>query len=142
LFLISSGFYTLLFGLSCYFLYRGKNINHHKLHLAWIISLFLITTLGGLISASSGLDDLVVAYTAVRTQNFAPNSLYIYGTCKVSNDKVGCFLTVQLLTHISSTITDSVLIHRIFLVWGSNVWIIVFPILSSLATNGMSFDLI
>ncbi|KIK68213.1 hypothetical protein GYMLUDRAFT_154011, partial [Collybiopsis luxurians FD-317 M1] len=66
------GFYILLFDLSCYFLYKGKGITYRKLHLTWIISLFIISTLGGLINASSNLDDLVAAYTALLTRDDGP----------------------------------------------------------------------
>ncbi|KAF5356468.1 hypothetical protein D9757_012478 [Collybiopsis confluens] len=66
------GFYTLLFGLACYFLFTGEHLAHRKLHIGWIISLFILSTLGGLITASSGLDDLAIQYTALLTQNPIP----------------------------------------------------------------------
>ncbi|KIK66401.1 hypothetical protein GYMLUDRAFT_239358 [Collybiopsis luxurians FD-317 M1] len=125
------GFYTLLFGLSCYLLHKNRNIGHRKLHLTWTIALFFISTLGGLINAASGLDDLVVAYTALLTQDADPFFDFL-SQSKRETVMVGLAYTCMILTN---AIADSVLIHRIYLVWGSNIWIATFPILASLAVN-------
>jgi len=66
------GFYVLLFSLSTYFLYRGETVFNRKLHFFWTITVFFISTFGALINASSGIQDAVVIYTAMRTQDFNP----------------------------------------------------------------------
>ncbi|KAF5343403.1 hypothetical protein D9757_015364, partial [Collybiopsis confluens] len=102
------GFYTLLFGLACYFLFTGKHFAHRKLHISWIISLFILSTLGGLITASSGLDDLAIQYTALLTQNSAPFikavTHYEKGTVMVGF-QYSCLIVVNVLA-------DSVIVSQ------------------------------
>ncbi|KIK56262.1 hypothetical protein GYMLUDRAFT_87349 [Collybiopsis luxurians FD-317 M1] len=125
------GFYVLVFGLSCYLLYKNHNIGRRKLHLTWTISLFFISSLGGLINASSGLDDLVQIYTTLLTQDPTPLLKFVQKSER-ETVMVGLAYTCMILANV---IADSVLIHRMFLVWGSNVKIIVLPILASLVLN-------
>ncbi|KAF9056871.1 hypothetical protein BDP27DRAFT_1433327 [Rhodocollybia butyracea] len=133
------GFYTLLFGLSVHFLYKGKNIPHRNLHIAWIISLFLITSVGGIISAATGIDDLVVIYNTLRTQDLAA-FVKFFNANTAETVMTGFVYTCLVL---ANCIADSVMIHRIYLVWGSRLWIIILPALASLVLNvvGLTSDI-
>ncbi|KAF5357319.1 hypothetical protein D9758_005836 [Tetrapyrgos nigripes] len=129
------GFYALLFGLSTYFLCKNKLISRRELHLAWTTALFLISTFGALINASSGIMDAVVMYDALRTQNFGPFISYS------SHDQTQTIITGLTYTSFvfANLIADAVLIHRCYIVWGSKKWIIVLPALASLAVNAIGF---
>ncbi|KAF5356467.1 hypothetical protein D9757_012479 [Collybiopsis confluens] len=127
------GFYTLLFGLACYFLFTGEHLAHRKLHITWIISLFILSTLGGLITVSSGLDDLAIQYTALLTQNPAP---FVKAVTHYEKETVMVGFQYSCLV-VVNVLADSVIIHRIFLIWGSNVWAIMLPVLAVIATNSV-----
>jgi len=125
------GFYVLLFSLSTYFLYKSKTVYNRRLHLFWTIAVFVISTFGALMNVSSGIQDAVVIYTAMRSQDFNPFFAYVMQNemqTAITGITYSCLI-------IANCIADSVLIHRIYLVWGSKIWIIIFPILSSLVAN-------
>lgn len=82
----SLGFYVFLFSLSTYFLYKGKHLLNRKLHIFWTTSAFLIGTFGALINASSGIQDAVAIYTAMRTQNFIP--FFAYATANETQNAI------------------------------------------------------
>ncbi|KIK59194.1 hypothetical protein GYMLUDRAFT_1005304, partial [Collybiopsis luxurians FD-317 M1] len=71
------GFYLVIFSLSTYFLCKGRYIVRPRLHLTWTTLVFLISTLGALLSISNGIMDAVVIYTAIRTQDFGPFEKYV-----------------------------------------------------------------
>ncbi|KAF9058656.1 hypothetical protein BDP27DRAFT_1453863 [Rhodocollybia butyracea] len=133
------GFYTLLFGLSFHFLYNSKNISHRTLHLVWIVCLFVIASVGGILSAVSGIVDLVALYDALRTQDPTPLEKF-FSQNTAETVMVGFEYTCLVL---ANSIADSVIIHRIYLVWGSRLWIIIPPILASLVINtvGLAGDI-
>jgi len=125
------GFYVFLFSLSTYFLYKGKSLFHRRIHIIWTTSIFLIGTLGALINAASGIQDAVVIYTALRTQNFDP--FFAYVTANETQTAITGVTYTFLI--VANCIADAVLIHRIYLVWGSNKWVVALPIVSSCAAN-------
>ncbi|KAF9066546.1 hypothetical protein BDP27DRAFT_1423794 [Rhodocollybia butyracea] len=127
------GFYTLLFGLSFHLLRHAKNISHQKLHLSWMLSLFLVSSVGGMMNAASNIDDLVFAYNAIRTQDFARFLKFI--TQDPAETVMTGFSYICLV--LANTVADSVIIHRIYLVWGSKLWIIILPAIVSLAINAV-----
>ncbi|KIK64624.1 hypothetical protein GYMLUDRAFT_160633, partial [Collybiopsis luxurians FD-317 M1] len=71
------GIYLVIFGLSTYFLSRGRYIYSSSLHLIWTTVIFLVSTSGALFSVASGILDAVVIYTAIRTQDFGPFEKYV-----------------------------------------------------------------
>jgi len=133
------GFYTLLFGLSFHFLYNSTNISHRTLNLVWIVCLFVIASVGGLLSAISGIVDLVALYNALRSQDPTPlEKFFTENTAETV--MVGFEYTCLVL---ANCIADSVIIHRIYLVWGSRLWIVIPSVLASLVINtvGLAGDI-
>ncbi|THU94702.1 hypothetical protein K435DRAFT_798677 [Dendrothele bispora CBS 962.96] len=130
------GFYTFLFGLSTYFLLKHQFIFRRQLHLVWTTLSFVISTLGALLNVSSSVMDAVVFYDTLRTQNLDRFNIYI------TQDKTQTIITGLALTCfvVANCITDSVLIHRCYIVWGSRKWIILLPVLASILLN--SFGLV
>jgi hypothetical protein len=131
--LVIFGVYALLFGTLIYFLRNGKVIVHQKLFVIWAISVFLISSVGALANASSGIQDAVVLYNALRTQNYGPFLQY------VTQDETQTALTGVTYTFLVAVncLADAVLIHRIYLVWGSRRWTLALPILTSMAINAV-----
>ncbi|KIK56217.1 hypothetical protein GYMLUDRAFT_247971 [Collybiopsis luxurians FD-317 M1] len=127
------GFYTLLFGIAFHLLYKNNGLSHRKLQIAWTTLLFLVTTLEALINASSGIDGLVVQCTALQTQDFLP---FIKFATQDEKETVMMGLTYTCLI-VANSIADSVLIYRMFLVWGSTVWVIAVPVIASVVINGL-----
>lgn len=72
-----SGFYVFLFSLSTYFLYKEKTLTNRRMHIFWMTSVFLIGAFGALINASSGIQDAIVIYTALRTQDYDAFIAYV-----------------------------------------------------------------
>ncbi|KAF9059319.1 hypothetical protein BDP27DRAFT_1453396 [Rhodocollybia butyracea] len=135
------GFYTLLFGISVYFLCTVKNIPRWKSHLAWTISLFLVTAPGSITSISSSLRDLVVLYETMRTQDDVLAFIEFFTENETQTALVGFSYTSIV---VANTLVDSLLIHRIYIIWESRLWIIVLPTIASLATNavGLASDIL
>jgi len=127
------GIYFVIFGLSAYHLWYSQEVYHRRLHLTWTTALFLISCLGGLASATSGMLDLVVEYNAMRTQNPGPFLQYVTENGP-QTALVGIAYTCLI---VANSLADSVLIHRIYLVWGSRNWTLALPILLSLAINSV-----
>ncbi|THU96501.1 hypothetical protein K435DRAFT_797254 [Dendrothele bispora CBS 962.96] len=132
------GFYTFLFGLSTYFLLKHQFILRRQLHLVWTT----FTSTGPMFLASKTLGksgkfyeysvmDAVVFYNTLRTQNLDQFNIYI------TQDKTQTIFTGLALTCfvVANCITDSVLIHRCYIVWGSRKWIISLPVLASILLN-------
>ncbi|KAF9056874.1 hypothetical protein BDP27DRAFT_1242006, partial [Rhodocollybia butyracea] len=71
------GIYFVIFGLTTYYLWYASEVYHRRLHLAWTTALFLISCLGGIANATSGILDLIVEYNTLRTQNPVPFTQYI-----------------------------------------------------------------
>ncbi|KAF9070238.1 hypothetical protein BDP27DRAFT_1447113 [Rhodocollybia butyracea] len=139
--IISFAFVLALFGtpgstrcsLESYFIFSAKAKRFHigKLHFAWTISLFMVSLPGGLLSAAAGIDDLVAQYNALRTQNVSQFQKIITQDESITI-MVGFEYTCLVL---ANSIADSVVIHRIYLVWGSRLWIILLPAVVSLVIN-------
>ncbi|KAF5357333.1 hypothetical protein D9758_005827 [Tetrapyrgos nigripes] len=127
------GFYVLLFGLSTYFLCKNKQIVRRRLHLTWTTFLFLISTFGALINASSGIMDAVVMYTAVSTQDFTQ---FIKHSSSDRTQEIISGLTYSTLIAVN-LVADAVLINRCYLVWGRKISVIVLPILAAFGVNSI-----
>ncbi|KAF9058657.1 hypothetical protein BDP27DRAFT_1343183 [Rhodocollybia butyracea] len=127
------GIYFVIFGLSTYHLWYSQDVYRRRLHLTWTTALFLISCLGGLASATSGMLDLVVEYNTMRTQNPGPFVQYVTQNGP-QTALVGIAYTCLI---VANSLADSVLINRIYLVWDSRKWTLVPPILLSLAINSV-----
>ncbi|KIK51346.1 hypothetical protein GYMLUDRAFT_234145 [Collybiopsis luxurians FD-317 M1] len=66
------GIYLVVFGLSTYFLCKGKYVYNPGMHLMWTTAVFLISTSGAIFNITCSFIDVVEFYTAVETQNFDP----------------------------------------------------------------------
>ncbi|EEB95445.1 hypothetical protein MPER_05587 [Moniliophthora perniciosa FA553] len=78
--LFVAGFYTLLYGLSTYFIIKRQSIVNKKLHLAWTTAVFFISSLGALTKASTAIVDATFYYEAVRTGDLGPLEAYSSGS--------------------------------------------------------------
>ncbi|ESK88063.1 hypothetical protein Moror_10762 [Moniliophthora roreri MCA 2997] len=131
--LLLFGFYILLFGQSFYFLSTRRNTDNRKLHLAWITSLFFVATAAAFINAASDVWDSVVAFRTLQTQDIMPFVAYSQG----NKDKTGIIAATYIGYVVTNCIADSVLLHRLYIIWSSSKLIVAFPVLASIVANAV-----
>ncbi|KIK50663.1 hypothetical protein GYMLUDRAFT_438082 [Collybiopsis luxurians FD-317 M1] len=127
------GIYIFLFGLTSYHLGSQAGVQHRQLQFVWITSLFLISALGALSNVSSGILDAVILYNTLRSQDVGPFLHYVEQN-ETQTALVGVAYTCLI---VANSMADAVLIHRIYLVWGSKKAVLILPILASLAINSV-----
>ncbi|KAK7047169.1 hypothetical protein VNI00_006835 [Paramarasmius palmivorus] len=129
--LLLFGFYVLLFGQSFYHLKTRRNVINRELHLGWITSLFVMTTVASFVMAASDVMDAVISFEALKTQD--PTHFLTYGIYDPA--KTGIIAMTYLGYVVANCIADSFLLYRLFTVWGSSKRIVAFPAVASLVAN-------
>ncbi|ESK88059.1 hypothetical protein Moror_10758 [Moniliophthora roreri MCA 2997] len=131
--LLLSGFYILLLGQSLYFLSTRRDADNRRLHLTWITSLFFVAIAASFINAAGDVWDSVTAFQVLQTQDIMSFVAYSQG----NKDKTGIIAATYLGYVLMNCISDSFLIHRLYVVWGSSRRAIAFPVVASVAVNAV-----
>ncbi|EEB95341.1 hypothetical protein MPER_05700, partial [Moniliophthora perniciosa FA553] len=66
------GFYVLLFGMVVYFLFARRDMVNRKLHLGWVIVLFMLSVSSSLFEISLTLREATLAFYAASTKDTDP----------------------------------------------------------------------
>ncbi|ESK87742.1 hypothetical protein Moror_11279 [Moniliophthora roreri MCA 2997] len=131
------GVYVLLFGTATHLLWRRISSNSNiKLHLPWVVVLFVISTSMVVVQTTFIVRCAVPEFQAVKEDNPGP----LQRSPKL-NDPLLQVIAYQMLPVISNAIADSMLIHRCHIIWGSNFKKpITYPLIAmSIITTVMNF---
>ncbi|KAI3601271.1 hypothetical protein WG66_013299 [Moniliophthora roreri] len=127
------GFYVLLFGMAIYFLLTRRNMVNKRLHLGWVIALFVLSVSSALFEAGINLREAALAFHAVSTQDTRPLEEWEFVPFKASRLVPDTFS--RMFYVLANCIADSILLYRCFIIWGSRKHVIIVPLLVLLATN-------
>ncbi|ESK93535.1 hypothetical protein Moror_1633 [Moniliophthora roreri MCA 2997] len=128
------GLYVPLFAISVYFLWTRRDTNR-TLHLASIVCLFVMATGISFVAAASDVSDSLVFFRTVQTQDRVAFRAYLAG----GPAKKGLSGTLYLGYALTNCIGDSILIHRLYTIWGDkNKLYIAPPIILSVLANAFS----
>ncbi|ESK93537.1 hypothetical protein Moror_1635 [Moniliophthora roreri MCA 2997] len=129
--LLLFGFYALLFGQLLHFLWTRPNVINRRLHIIWITCLFVMATTTSFVSLASSIEDAVVYFRALQTQDLDPFFTYL----GPSQAKAGITGAINIGYVVTNCIADSVLIYRLYAICGSRRRAVAFPIVASVVTN-------
>ncbi|KAF9259811.1 hypothetical protein L218DRAFT_989919 [Marasmius fiardii PR-910] len=127
------GFYIALFALCVYLLRQGEG-RFRTLYFSSVAVLFVISTSMVAVETAQELQESVVLFKSVRTQDFLPFLKFTtHDTTKTIIYAFRCILPVA-----ANAAADFILIHRCYAVWGSTKRILVPLILASFVVNVIS----
>ncbi|KAK7047158.1 hypothetical protein VNI00_006824 [Paramarasmius palmivorus] len=106
---------------------------NRRLHIAWITSLFVVTTVAAFVITASDIMDGVISFTSLKTQD--PSHFLSYGVYDPA--KTGIIVVTYIGYVLANCIADSVLLHRLYTIWGSRKRIVAFPLLASVVANAI-----
>ncbi|ESK91991.1 hypothetical protein Moror_10357 [Moniliophthora roreri MCA 2997] len=127
------GFYILLFGMVVYFLFTRRNMANRRLHLVWVILLFILSALSSLFDAAMILREATLAFHAASTKDTGPLEDWETIPAKASNLILEIF--AKMFYFFANCIADGILLYRCFIVWESGKGVIIVLLLVILATN-------
>ncbi|ESK93522.1 hypothetical protein Moror_1645 [Moniliophthora roreri MCA 2997] len=133
-FLLFGGGRIIIFFL-LHFLWTRPNMINRKSHVAWIACLFVMATATSFVSTASVVMDSVVFFRVVQTQDLAPFITYIGDSQAMAG--IAGFTNIGYV--VTNCIADSVLIHRLYTIWGSTTRVIAVPVLASVVANAFGF---
>ncbi|KAI3604473.1 hypothetical protein WG66_008280 [Moniliophthora roreri] len=123
------GFYVLLFGM-CMYLVMQKRVPHLRIYIPAIIILFILATIGLILSVVN-IEHISAAYVGtLRTGDLtklmvaAPKSLQLSAA-------------THFVYVLANVVTDVSLIYRCYIIWGSKRRFIVAPCLVSIGSNSL-----
>ncbi|KAK1224817.1 hypothetical protein PQX77_012263 [Marasmius sp. AFHP31] len=116
------GMYIIIFGTSLNVLWHRRESSASKAYMNWIIALFVLTAIHNATEAWINIDQTIVTFNAVKTNNYillrslfggipspgwtARAALYAF-----SSAMMGC-------------IFDYLMVHHCYIIWGYNKWIL------------------
>ncbi|EEB89328.1 hypothetical protein MPER_12583 [Moniliophthora perniciosa FA553] len=127
------GFYVLLFGMVVYFLSTRRNMVNKKLHLGWVITLFVLSASSALLRAGLILREAALAFHAASMQDIDPLVEWESIPAKASYLVPDAFSLIFYV--LANCIADGILLYRCFVIWESRKRVIIVPLLVMLATN-------
>ncbi|ESK91989.1 hypothetical protein Moror_10355 [Moniliophthora roreri MCA 2997] len=128
------GFYILLFGMVVYFLFTRRNMVNRKLHLGWVIALFMLSVSSSLFEAAIMLREATLAFRAASTKDTEP--LEDWESSSKAPKLVPDIFSGMFYV-FANCIADGILLYRCFAVWESAKGVIIVLLLVLLATNAM-----
>ncbi|KAF9257621.1 hypothetical protein L218DRAFT_839542, partial [Marasmius fiardii PR-910] len=119
------GIYCIVFGLSIHVLFR-HNSSAHKLYKACTIALFTLATLYTAVRTCGICRDTLLAFNAATAKDYTSFIQYAHG-----DDRKTAWLYVNtlILNFHCSSIADTMLIHRCYIIFNSNK-LILYPLIS------------
>ncbi|KAI3608206.1 hypothetical protein WG66_006502 [Moniliophthora roreri] len=127
------GFYVLLFGMVVYFLFTRRNMVNRKLHLGWVIVLFVLSVSSALIGAGITLREAALGFRAASTHDIKPLEDW---KIPPSVPHLVLQVLVGIFRLLANCIADAILLYRWFVVWEPMKSGFIFLVLALLATNG------
>ncbi|ESK83526.1 hypothetical protein Moror_4857 [Moniliophthora roreri MCA 2997] len=126
------GFYVLLFGMVVYFLFTRRNMVNRKLHLGWVIVLFVLSVSSALIGAGITLREAALGFRAASTHDIKPLEDW---KIPPSVPHLVLQVLVGIFRLLANCIADAILLYRCFVVWEPMKSGFIFLVLALLATN-------
>ncbi|KAJ7925628.1 hypothetical protein B0H13DRAFT_2266276 [Mycena leptocephala] len=115
---------------AAYLIYHRAKGRHH-----WLVATICATTLLATAQLAIEIELVVLDFRAVR--------LAVVGEELAASEAIRqtatAYLVFNLALVINNMVTDSIFIYRCYVVWGRNIYIVVVPILSLLASSVIGF---
>ncbi|KAF9254791.1 hypothetical protein L218DRAFT_832757, partial [Marasmius fiardii PR-910] len=119
------GIYCIVFGLSIHVLFR-HNSSAHKLYKACTIALFTLATLYTAVQTWGTCRQTLLAFNAATAKDYTSYIQYPHG----DDRKTACeYVKTLILNFHCSSIADTMLIHRCYIIFNSNKFIL-YPLIS------------
>ncbi|KAJ6527523.1 hypothetical protein B0H19DRAFT_1275318 [Mycena capillaripes] len=127
----------LLFGITlwlvctaAYLIYHRAKTGHH-----WLVAAIFATALLATAQLAIEIELVVLDFRAVRLEVVGEE----LAASEVIRQTATAYLVFNLALVINNMVTDSIFIYRCYVVWGRNIYIVVVPILSLLASSVIGF---
>ncbi|KAK1222753.1 hypothetical protein PQX77_014393 [Marasmius sp. AFHP31] len=118
------GIYIIIFGQSINVLWgRGAESSGSKTYMRWIIALFVLATITNALTVWHYMNEALIIFNAVKTNDYIPFFEYTTGPSSlfVSAIQQGLHLSFSTIT---GCIFDYLMVHRCYIIWGHNKWIL------------------
>ncbi|KAJ8074383.1 hypothetical protein PM082_015283 [Marasmius tenuissimus] len=132
---IAYGFYVLLFGMCIRTLLRKEPGSTRKLFLWWSIVLFILATISAGCELYRFIAKTVLEFQAVKMRDETKLDEF-YTRDLTRNITDGFFFALFILTNI---VTDSILMYRCYIIWGSRKRVIVLPLFAVVPFSVVGF---
>ncbi|KAL0061263.1 hypothetical protein AAF712_011921 [Marasmius tenuissimus] len=133
---IAYGFYVLLFGMCIRTLLRKEPGFTRKLFLWWSIVLFILATISARCELYRFIAKTVLEFQAVKMRSDETKLDEFYTRDLTRNITDGFFFALFILTNI---VTDSILMYRCYIIWGSRKRVIVLPLFAVVTFSVVGF---
>ncbi|KAK1216272.1 hypothetical protein PQX77_021108 [Marasmius sp. AFHP31] len=107
------GMYIIIFGLSINILWRRRESSASKAYMRWIITLFVLTTIYSAVNVWIWMDQSLLEFNTVKSEDYAPLFKYIFGENLASEHAARQGLSV-FSAGIISCIFDYLTVHRCY----------------------------
>ncbi|KAK1222754.1 hypothetical protein PQX77_014394 [Marasmius sp. AFHP31] len=118
------GIYIIILGLSINVLWgRRAESPGSKAYMRWIIALFVLATIINALTVWHYMNEALIIFNAVKTNDYIP--LFELLTGKRSHSVIATQQGLNLsFSIIESCIFDYLMVHRCYIIWGYNKWIL------------------
>ncbi|KAJ6494558.1 hypothetical protein C8R45DRAFT_988435 [Mycena sanguinolenta] len=115
---------------AAYLIYHRANGRHY-----WLVGAICMLAVLAIAQLAIEIELVVLNFRAVRLMVVGEE----LAASEVIRQTVTTYLVFNLALVINNMVTDSIFIYRCYVVWGHNIYIVVVPILSLLASSAMGF---
>ncbi|KAJ8085725.1 hypothetical protein PM082_004543 [Marasmius tenuissimus] len=117
------GMYIIIFGLSLNVLWHRIESSASRSYMRWIIALFILTTIYNAGTVWTLMDQTLDTFNAIKTNNYIPYFELLTGGSRPAKwaAREGLML---FSSAIISCIFDYLMVHRCYVIWSYNKWIL------------------
>ncbi|KAK1234070.1 hypothetical protein PQX77_002736 [Marasmius sp. AFHP31] len=130
------GMYAIVFGL-CMLVFSRRKDSKHSLYLICTISLFAFASLYVVMEVLGLIRQSLLLYRASSTRELEPLVNYLQNT---SRETVATVFIANLVSTFMNAIADLMLVHRCYVLWGSNKFLLGAIMTVVLALNGIGLS--
>ncbi|KAJ8075517.1 hypothetical protein PM082_021147 [Marasmius tenuissimus] len=117
------GMYIIIFGLSINVFWQRRESSASKTYTRWIIALFVLATIYNAATAWLYIEQSLVAFNAAKTRGYISLFKSLYNRLSPS-EYAARFGLNTFSSGIMSCIFDYLMVHRCYIIWGYNKWIL------------------
>ncbi|KAK1220891.1 hypothetical protein PQX77_016312 [Marasmius sp. AFHP31] len=132
------GMYIIIFGLSINILWRRRESSASKAYMRWIIALFVLTTINNVFGVRTNMDQILVAFNAIKSEDYVPLFKLIWGENSVS-ERAAWWGLSALTSGMIGCIFDYLMVHRCYVIWGHSKRILYPFAFVAIVTNVIGF---
>ncbi|KAJ8075524.1 hypothetical protein PM082_021154 [Marasmius tenuissimus] len=113
------GIYVVTFGISLNVAFRRRDSTASKVFTNGVVSLFVLISIMNAAVAWSAISDTIFIYNTIQTQDYVALSEYLSLTDRHFTSRMVQFCLSDMSSVAMSAITQYLLVHRCWIIWGS-----------------------